>query len=195
MQTNLPFLDATVADLLETGSLLSNKLLEFFSVTQPFEQRPKKSLSLAAVSSVADSPVGVDITTEFLELYYLEGSLNVSPDNYRAVHEVADVCKLSFATVPTDDFQFSSALLQAIQNANCSVVACPASSCRQDNITKDFFLVLVMLLLEMMLRRRHLYHLLHTKMHYNWFQKMFNYLDYTKRLIILVMVGGPLGLH
>lgn len=130
MQTNIPFTDATFASLLATGSVLTSKLVEYFVETQSFDDRAMKSLTL--ISSGIPEGTADQLSTNTLELYFLEGELEVSPENYRALRNQVDVCTLTFDSDPTNDTELALVLWRTV-NAECvDIVACRQIDCRYD---------------------------------------------------------------
>jgi hypothetical protein len=138
MQNNVPFTDKTFASLLATGAVLTSRLLELFTMPEPFDQRAQKSLMV--VGSGVPEGTTETLSAATLELYFLEGELTVTPTNREALRSVAGVCTLTFDSDPKNDTELAYSLLETV-NAQCVdiVVACPQTDCQLDDETNDYY--------------------------------------------------------
>jgi hypothetical protein len=137
MQNNVPFTDKTFASLLATGAVVTSRLIELFTMPEPFDQRAQKSLIL--IGSGVPEGTTEELSAATLELYFLEGELKVTPTNYEALRRAVDVCTLSFDSNPKNDTELAYSLLETV-NAQClNIVACPQTDCQFDDETKDYY--------------------------------------------------------
>jgi hypothetical protein len=137
MQNNVPFTDKTFASLLATGAVFTSRLVELFTMPEPFDQRAQKSLMV--LGSGVPEGTTEKLSASILELYFLEGELKVTPRNYEALRRVVDVCSLSFDSDPKNDTELAYSLMETV-NAQCvNIVACQQTDCQFDDETKDYY--------------------------------------------------------
>ena len=142
LDINLPFTKRRFSQILATGSVLTSKLLKYFVIPEPFEDRLKRSLVLNASSVFVNDPkkpLSFNISNpKELEFMIFKGSttntLETNPEMYKELLQDAGVtkCKFNLTSTPANATHFASLLVAGFGNCPTTIKAC-GTGCTADS--------------------------------------------------------------